>query len=153
MTATRVAVGDERLVYAICADQNFKYPLGSSPVVYFGTTRNGVARIAASVAHRAYDILGEHGVTAFEVRIITTPPRRGIKTWLLLERALLIGFKKRYGDVPFCNTHGRGYVERREFEVFAYTRVQKVLSNLEDNGKATARKPIGPEVDWDLEAE
>jgi hypothetical protein len=142
MTVTRIAIHHDRLVYVICADRKLKYPLGRSPIAYIGTTQNGVDRIAASVAYRAYDILGIRGVQSFETRVVTTAPRKGLKSWRLLERALLLGFRERYGGIPCCNVVGSGIVERNEFKVFSRDRIRDILVGLEQSGVAPAHEPI-----------
>lgn len=131
MTVTRVTLAAEKLVYVICANRPIRYLRCKSPVVYVGTTQKGAQRTAQSVAFRADSVLGTHGVTTFDVRILTTKARRGIKTWRLLERALLIGFRERYGEVPRCNIHGKGYVADREFVVFSRNKIGKILEALE----------------------
>jgi hypothetical protein len=131
MTVTRVALAAEKLVYVICANRPITYILGNSPVFYIGTTQKGAKRIAQSVAFRADEVLGTHGVTTFDVRVLTTRARRGVKTWKLLERALLIGFRERYGEVPRCNVHGKRFVEDREFEIFSRAKVAKIMEALE----------------------
>lgn len=136
MTVNRIAIGDDRLAYAICADKKIRYPYGSSPVVYIGTTEKGVGRIATSAAYRAPSVLCMHGVKSFDVRIITCPPRRGVKSWKLLERALLLGFRSQFGQIPICNTVGKNMRETREFEVFSRDRIRQVISDLTEHGQA-----------------
>jgi hypothetical protein len=100
MTVTRVVVGEEKLVYVIVADKKMEYSTGRSRVVYIGTTKNGVARVAQSAANWTDKVLGQRGVEAFEVRIVTCRPRQRVKSWIKLERALLLAFRERYGEVP-----------------------------------------------------
>ena len=108
--AHRVTLGAERLVYVITADRLITYPNDKSRIAYIGTTKNGSARIAESVAHRASTILRMRGVSELYVRIVTCSPRQHVKTWHKLERALLLQFKEEYGKVPVCNSHGKNYV-------------------------------------------
>ena len=142
MTVNRVAIGDSQLVYAICADKKIKYPHGSSPVVYFGTTERGVDRIAASAAYRAAEVLNIYGVKSFDVRIITCKSEPGVKSWKLLERALLIGFRERFGATPKCNDKGRNMTPTREFDLFARDRIMRIISDLTDHGQAETHEII-----------
>ena len=128
--ATRVAIGRDRLVYALVADKRVRYKRGYSRIVYIGTTKKGLARIARSVAIRAEKILKLHGVRAFEARVMTCRARQRVKTWLKLERALLIKFRERYGEPPKCNTHGKRMKRRDEFEYFSEKRVADILDQL-----------------------
>ena len=66
----------------------------------------------------------------FEGRIITCKPRQRVKTWRLLERAMLLEFRAMYGEVPAANTHGKRIREQHEFKVLARSRVRKILDDL-----------------------
>lgn len=66
---TRVSVGDKKLVYVLLAQKSHKYPHGRSHVVYVGTTKNGVSRVASSVAAKAEAILKTHGVKDFTLAL------------------------------------------------------------------------------------
>jgi hypothetical protein len=50
--------------------------------------------------------------------------------WLKLERALLLGFREIYSEVPRCNIHGKGYVEGDEFEYFSRSRIKGIIRSL-----------------------
>jgi len=130
LEATRVSVGRSKLVYVIVADKKIKYPKGRSRVAYIGTTRKGVRRVAASVAGKADEILGLRGVKSCRAHIITCRPRQRVKTWLKLERALLVTFRELYGRIPECNSHGKEMKRRDEFEYFSYARIRRVLEEL-----------------------
>ena len=130
MVARRVLQDHEKLVYVLVADSKIKYSNGRSRIAYIGTTKNGGSRIAESVAHRAYDILGMHGVYEFEARILTCRPRRHVRTWVKLERALLLEFRELYGEAPKCNTHGKGITESNEFDIFSRDRVRRIIEDL-----------------------
>ena len=130
LQATRVALGKHRLVCALVVNRRFKYPGGRSKVAYIGTTRVGAKRVAHSVATKADEILELGGVRSMTARIITCRPRQRVKTWLKLERALLIVFREMYGQVPRCNSHGTKMKARDEFEYFARSRVRRVLEEL-----------------------
>jgi len=82
------------------------------------------------VASRASDILRIRGVRTFHARIVTCQPRRHVRTWRKLERALLLAFKEHYGEVPWCNTHGKRMRERDEFDYFSRARVLSIVKEL-----------------------
>lgn len=130
MHVTKVSIGKDKLVYAILADKKVSYPTGRSRVVYLGTTKKGIGRIARSVAARAKDILDIHGVQEFTVRVITCHPRKNVKTWFKLERAMLLVFKDIYGKIPRCNKQGKRMKERDEFKYFRRKRIERILDEL-----------------------
>lgn len=130
MEVTRVSTGSQKLVYIIVGDKKVKYENGRSKIVYIGTTRNGISRISGSVAARAPDVLSMHGVKKFHVRVLTCPPRRRVKTWVKLERALLLAFRELHGEVPKCNVHGKGIKEIDEFDYYARSRIRQILEDI-----------------------
>ncbi len=130
MTVTRVAVGADRLVYVLVADKRVQYDGAKSRVVYIGTTRKGASRLASSAAERADDILSQHGIRSFRVRVLTCRSRQRVRTWHKLERALLLIFREMYGTVPLCNSHGVNMDETDEFYYFARVRVKDLLEEL-----------------------
>jgi predicted GIY-YIG superfamily endonuclease len=127
---TRVAVSHRKLVYVIVADKKLSYPRGRSRIVYIGTTKNGVNRVAQSAAYRAEKVLNLHGVEEFAVRIVACRPRQRVKTWKKLERALLLAFREIYGEVPKRNTQGKKMSWRDETEYFAKPRLLRILGDL-----------------------
>ncbi len=130
LRATRVTIGKNKLVYILIADKRLKYKTGKSRIAYIGTTRKGVARIAQSVAARADDILSLHGVRTFHARIATCKPRQNVATWKKLERALLLTFRERFGEVPKCNSHGKRMKVTDEFRYFGTKGVANVIDEL-----------------------
>ncbi len=128
---SRISIGKKKLVYVIVASKPQRYRWGRSRVVYIGTTKKGVDRMASSAAARARDVLGLYGVREFHVRILTCAPRRNVKTWVKLERALLITFRHKYGDVPVCNTMGKNSRADDEFEYFNQRRLERLLEQLD----------------------
>lgn len=142
MTMTRIALDHERLVYVICANRKLTYPNGRSPIVYIGTTRTGVARMATSAADRSWDVLWSRGVTSFEVRVITCPARQGLKSWIKLERAMLLAFREKFGEPPMCNIHGRRIREKNEFDLFARGRINQIIDDLTAQGEAPSQVTI-----------
>lgn len=130
LTARRVLLGNQRLVYVLVAGRPIRYEYGKSRILYIGTTRSGSARVAQSVASRADAILNQHGVRFFEARIVTCSPRRRVKTWVKLERALLLVFRERFGQVPMCNSHGMYMQATDELDYFRRERLVQVLEEL-----------------------
>jgi len=130
MQVTRVSIGKRKLVYVILAQKALRYPWGRSKIAYIGTTKKGMTRIAQSVAARAQDVLGLHGVREFHVRIITCPPRPNVSTWLKLERALLLVFRQKYGTLPKCNSLGQRMKVDDDFAYFNSRRLENVLDAL-----------------------
>jgi hypothetical protein len=130
LRATRVSVGRSKLVYLLVADKKLKYKRGKSRIAYIGTTKKGVARIAQSVAARAEDILSLHGVRTFHARIVTCRPRQRVATWKKLERALLLRFRDRFGEVPKCNSQGGKMKPTDELNYFAPARLTNVIDEL-----------------------
>ena len=130
LRATRVTIGKEKLVYILVTDKWLRYPNGKSRIAYIGTTEKGLSRVSQSVAFRADDILALHGVRQFHARIVTCKPRQHVKTWLKLERALLIEFREIYGEVPYCNSHGSKMRETDEFSYFNRSGVTNVINEL-----------------------
>lgn len=129
LRATRVSIGKNKLVYVLIADKRLKYKKGKR-IAYIGTTSKGVARVAQSVAFRADDILSLHGVRSFHARVVTCRPRRNVRTWVKLERALLLVFRELLGEVPRCNSHGTKMRETDEFRYFARRGVRGILEEL-----------------------
>lgn len=130
LRATRVSIGKNKLVYLLIADKRLKYKGGKSRIAYIGTTEKGVARIAQSVAFRADTLLRLRGVRSFHARIVTCSPRRSVETWKKLERALILRFRERFGEVPKCNSHGKKIKRTNELRYFAKAAIENVLDEL-----------------------
>jgi hypothetical protein len=104
MTVYRRALKHRKLVYVLAARKTLiRYQNGRSRVLYIGTTKKGISRIAASVAHRSKTILKQRGVREMDVHVVSCEKRSGLKSWTLLERALVAQFRSRYFEVPLCN--------------------------------------------------
>ena len=138
----RVALEHERLVYVICADKKLKYPKGYSQIAYIGTTKNGIARVATSAAFRSWDVLWSRGVQSADVRIVTCRPRQGFKSWVKLERALILAFREKFGEPPMCNVQGRAMKLRDEFDRFSFERLSRIIDTLSEEGAKSEREPI-----------
>jgi hypothetical protein len=129
----RISVGKQKLAYILLADKKMQYQHGRSRVVYIGTTKTGVKRVAESVAARANEIFKQWGVQEFDARIVTCPGRRGpgkVKAWHKLERALLLVFRDLYGQVPLCNGTGHKMKEAGEFTLFSESRLRNIIADL-----------------------
>jgi len=127
ITITRQATRSERLVYIAKANKALKYPFGRSKIVYIGTTKEGVSRIAASAAHQARELLETHGVKSLEFFVVTCRPLQRVKTWSKLENGLLITFKHEFGTVPLGNTMGKNRSWRDELDYFTEGRLRSVI--------------------------
>src|SRR5688572_8193126 len=93
LEVTRIAIGNLKLVYVLTADKKFRYPHGRSAVAYIGTTKRGIQRVASNAARKSEDVLSFRGVRKITARIVTCAPRRNVKTWRKLERAMLLAFR------------------------------------------------------------
>jgi hypothetical protein len=126
-SVTRDCLRDKKLVYIIQADRRLKYPNGRSRIAYIGTTRKGMSRVLSSLAYRAKKILRVRGVRECHVRLVACAERDGLDTWRILERELLVGFRKLFGTVPRFNTQGKG-IKRPDY--FTPSRVRRVIEDL-----------------------
>lgn len=151
LTMRRVALAHERLVYVICADRKLRYESGYSQIAYIGTTKNGISRVASSAAHRSWDVLWSRGVQSLDVRIVTCRPRQGFKSWLKLERALILAFRQKYGEPPMCNIQGRRMKLGDEFDRFSLERLNSILETLSDHGAKSERTAITDSIDQEEE--
>jgi hypothetical protein len=127
LTITRTATQATQLVYVALANKKIKYACGDSRIVYIGTTKNGVERIAASAAQKAKEMLGLFGVTHLEFFVITSTSLAGIKTWHKLERGLLLAFREKFGEVPRCNIVGKNMKWTDELIYFTRSRLDGVI--------------------------
>ena len=130
LQVNRVRIGQNKLVYVLVADRKLKYPWGRTCVVYVGTTKKGLSRVASSAAYRAEEILSQYGVCTCSARIITCKRRPNVQTWRKLERAMLLSFREMYGAVPKCNSQGTRIAERDEFDYFTRSRIRQILRDL-----------------------
>ena len=81
-------------------------------------------------AQRAELILSGFGVKKVVARIVTCAPRQKVKTWIKLERAMLLSFRAEFGSVPVCNSHGKQMKETDEYEYFARDAVRNLVRDL-----------------------
>lgn len=126
----RVAFRDKKLVYVARANKKLSYRLGRSRIVYFGTTKKGVRRIASSAAWKGADVLFEYGVKHLELIVVICGKTQGVETWKKLERALIIRFRERFGDPPKANNTGFNMRWRDERNYFTDTKLDKIIDAL-----------------------
>lgn len=94
----------KRIAYIIAISKPRKYKYGRSRIIYIGTSKVGVNRLAASASHRGRDAFKElRGVKTISVHIVTCTSRRSLKTWAKLEASLLDSFFRTYGALPHYN--------------------------------------------------
>lgn len=130
ISVDRITVGNQKLAYLICCDRKIRYGTKRSRIAYIGTTKNGISRVAQSAASRSDEVLRLRGVKRFTVHIVTCTPRRNVKSWHKLERALLLTFKEMFGQVPKCNTHGKRTKWKGEDKLFRMKRLRTVVEDL-----------------------
>lgn len=126
----RVAFRDKKLVYVALANKKIRYRWGCSRIVYFGTTKRGARRIAASAAWKGADVLFEHGVKHLELIIVVCGKTRGVETWKKLERALIIRFREKLGAPPRANATGQNMRWGDERNYFSDKQLDKVIDGL-----------------------
>ena len=127
---TRTAIQTDKLVYILVGDKKVKYKKGRSKIFYIGTTRTGAGRVAGSAAKRAADILQRPGVKSLEARIVTCKPRQRVKMWHKLERAMLLAFREKFGEVPKCNSRGKKMKKTDEFDYFSRAKINSIIGDL-----------------------
>jgi hypothetical protein len=127
LTIHRDAFYDDKLVYLARANRKFSYVWGKSNVGYIGTTKNGAWRIASSAAHRGWTLFDERGVKSLDFHVVTCTPIPGMKSWKKLERALLIRFCERYGDIPWANKQGLGLDWENELDYFSIRQLDDII--------------------------
>ena len=129
MSVDRTIGRRDKLVYILLAPKPQKYLRGRSRIMYVGTTEKGVSRIASSVATRSEAIFRKWGIKKIEVQIVWCTPLQKVKSWRLLERAILSDFLSIYGELPECNSQGKSYQwDLRVSRYFRRTAITKLLS-------------------------
>lgn len=130
ITITRTAIQTDKLVYVARSNKPFRYRYGKSRIVYIGTTKAGVHRIAASAARKAGETLGKYGVKHLDFHVITCKGKQNVQTWWFLERALLLTFRERFGDIPHCNAQGMKIQWNDERKYFRDDQLREVINHL-----------------------
>jgi hypothetical protein len=127
LVLSRFNTSQPRLVYVLTANKALKYSYGRSTIAYIGTTKRGLRRIAESIADRSEEILNGHGVRTLTAHLLTCRGRRGARVWQKLERALIISFRERYGEIPRYNGHGKGWQWKDERNYFNETKLRSII--------------------------
>jgi hypothetical protein len=107
MIVNRKILKHQKVVYLLVSKRPIKYENGRSRIAYIGTTSKGIHRVATSVAYRAADTLSGRGLSSLEVYFVTCAAQRKVRTWLLLEHALLARFRTYFFEPPKCNAQGK----------------------------------------------
>jgi hypothetical protein len=128
----RRANTNKRLVYVAVANKAHKYPFGRSHIVYIGSTKKGAARVAASAAAKARELLTGFGVKELRFFTVSCRRRAHVKTWMKLERGLLLRFREIFGNVPIGNKQGRKIKPTDERRYFTSRRLEAVLEKYRD---------------------
>ncbi len=128
----RRANANKRLVYLAVANKAHKYVYGRSHVVYIGSTKKGASRVAASAAAKARELLTERGVRQLQFFTVSCRRRPHVKTWLKLERGLLLTFREIFGQIPIGNTQGKKIKPTDELDFFNRKRLTAVLDKYRD---------------------
>lgn len=114
----RTAIKYDQVVYIAVVNKRVRYEGGRSRIVYIGTTKRGIRRIASSAAAKAQDIFKQHGLKSVHFFVYSVPGRQRVNMARKLERALLLAFKDIYGEPPKFNTQGRRMRWRNEDRYF-----------------------------------
>lgn len=128
----RRANATKRLVYVAVANKQHRYRFGRSSILYIGSTKKGASRVAASAAAKARELLIEHGVKELQFYTVSCSARQRVKTWMKLERGLLLRFRERSGDIPIGNTQGKKMKWTDEPSFFTRRRLDAVLDKYRD---------------------
>ncbi|MBI5290896.1 MAG: hypothetical protein HY872_03355 [Chloroflexi bacterium] len=130
LVVTRTAIESKQLVYVLVADKEVRYTSGKSKIVYIGTTKRGLARVASSTAYQASAILKRQGIRKLSAYILTYQGVRGLKDMhKKLEKAALAMFKFKYGDKPLANKQGADIL--RNPNLFRYFHPNALLKRLD----------------------
>lgn len=130
LTIHRTAFRDNKLVYIARANKKIRYPWGQSRIAYIGTTKKGARRVASSAAWKGELLLYTYGIKYLEFYIITSGKVPGVETWRKLERALLIRFKEKYGNIPEANKTGKFMRWKDELHYFSQDKLDKIIEKL-----------------------
>jgi hypothetical protein len=130
LTINRTAFRNDKLVYVARANKKLLYPWGRSRIAYIGTTKKGARRIASSAVWKGEDLLYQFGIKHLELHIVTCGKVQSVETWKKLERALLIRFRERFGEVPQANKSGAKTHWHDEKKYFSEAKLDKVIDGL-----------------------
>ena len=130
ITINRTAIKADKLVYVAKANKKLRYHFGRSHILYFGTTKAGARRIAQSAAYRAEQFLNDYGVKSLEFHIVTASAVPGLKSWKLVERALILRFRERFGEPPKGNLVGKKMKWKDELKYLTHHKLDEVIDSL-----------------------
>lgn len=126
----RRGVGETKnLVYVAVANKMIPYPIGKSPIVYIGTTSRGLLRILESAGARSESVLSQHGITKIHFFVLTCTARQKLKSWKILERALIGRFRELRGAIPCENAKLKKSADRSWAQFFEEKQLDKVLGS------------------------
>jgi hypothetical protein len=135
MAVHRRILKRKKVVYLLTASNHIKYKAGRSKVMYIGTTKKGLARIAGSAAHRAVEIMSTRGLKEINVFVVSCASRPGVPTWEWLEDALLAAFRAEYEQLPKCNSQGQKKKWNSELDrMFKRKAIENVLKHFDASG-------------------
>ena len=123
-----------KLVYIAVANKPISYAFKKSPIVYIGTTKRGLRRILES-ALMSEEILGLHGVTKLDFHVVICSARQRLKSWEMLERALVMRFRDTYGAIPLNNDKFRKAADRKWEQSFAVSNLDAILSAVSERAR------------------
>lgn len=126
----RIAFRDNKLVYIARANKKLRYPWGKSRIAYIGKTKRGARRITSTAAWKGEDLLFGYGVKHLEFNVVVCRKVPGLESWTKLERALLIRFREKYGDVPRGNNIGKKIRWKVEGQYFSTKALDKIIEAL-----------------------
>lgn len=134
MVVSRSRLWTRKMVYVLLANKPIRYANGNySRVIYIGCTRKGAERPAKMAASKSTDAFKTiPGVTAVEVHIVTCKKRPNVRSWELLESAMLVTFKFIYGQLPQFNRKRGEFRHIDEIDkYFREKRIRKILKSFE----------------------
>jgi predicted GIY-YIG superfamily endonuclease len=130
ITIGRIAIKADKLVYVAKANKKIRYKYGRSRILYFGTTKAGARRIAQSAASRAEQFLTDYGIKSLEFHIVTANAVPGLKSWRLVERALILRFHELFGEPPKGNVVGKRMRWNDELKYLTHGKLDNVIHEL-----------------------
>jgi hypothetical protein len=90
-------------VYLLTVNKPYRYTYGRSRIVYIGTSKNGASRVAQSAVYKGKPFLQDFGINTLSAFVITVPGTQNVRRWKQLESALLLAFRREYGEKPRAN--------------------------------------------------
>ncbi len=127
LSITRRALDAHKLVYIARAAKAQRYGGARSRIVYIGTTRKGAQRVATSAANKAPHLLKRWGLRQLDFYVVRPGKIQKVKSWVELERDLLITFKILFGRLPLGNTQGKNLSYHQLSRYFTERRLRAVI--------------------------